>query len=428
MCRTADQNKFTLYGGARGGGKSYGIRWYGIRYLWLAYHVLGLKHVHGALFCEDYPTLRDRHLSKIPLEFPQWMGTWRESDREFILAPELGSGVLCFRNLDTPSKYQSAEFAIILVDELTKHQVGTFDILRGSLRWPGIEETRFLAGTNPGDIGHLWVKAYWIDHDFPPEMQDIAHKFAFVQALPSENPHLTNDYWEELKSLPEALARAWVYGEWDVFEGQVFAQWRQSKHVVKPFIIPFEWPKWRAVDYGFAAPFCCLWFTSDPATGRTYVYREVYQTGLSDAAQSALIYRCTTDYERINFTLADPSMWTKRFFEGKTFTTADEYMKQGVPLIPADNDRIMGVRTIHRLLADNPADGKPMLQVFSTCSNLIRTLPALPHSKTNPEDVDTRGEDHGFDCLRYGTVRRTPIGIGQQKRYAYKDQFDFLEA
>jgi phage terminase large subunit len=424
----ADKYKFVLYGGAKGGGKSYWLRWYCIRYLWLCYHVLGIKNVRAGLFCEDYPTLEDRHLSKLATEFPDWLGVYNAQSHNFTLAPELGGGVLCFRNLDDPKKYHSSEWALIAIDELTMNKVETFDTLRSTLRWPGIPENRLIAGTNPGQIGHLWVKAYWIDSDFPPELQDRAHLFKFIQALPDDNPYLTESYWDELRSLPEAQARAWVQGEWDVFSGQVFGEWRFAKHVVKPFVIPYEWPKWRGVDYGFAAPFACVWVTSDPATGRYYVYRELCKSGLTDTEQAALIARCTTDREIIAFTAADPSMWTRKFFQGKTYTTADEYMSQGVPIIPADNDRIMGVRTMHRLLSDNHLDGKPMLQVFDTCRTLIRVLPALPHSDKNPEDVDTRStDDHIYDALRYGLMRRTPPGYQDAPKNNYHDLYAFVE-
>lgn len=152
-------HKFVLYGGALGGGKSYLLRWYCIRRL-MELAGYGFKNVTAMLACEDYPSLKDRQLSKIGIEFPQYLGKMHSDHklhgRCFILEPEYGGGILCFRNLDDPSKYASAEFALICVDELTKNDLDVFTFLRTRLRWPKLPdpEAKFLAGTNPGGIGH----------------------------------------------------------------------------------------------------------------------------------------------------------------------------------------------------------------------------------------------------------------------------------
>jgi len=357
-----------------------------------------VRGVRVMLACEDYPALQDRHLSRISTEFPVGIGQYNAQTHEYRLHRDLGAGVLCFRNLDDASKYQSAEFAAIGVDELTKNQRETFDILRGSLRWPGISQTRFIAATNPGGPGHLWVKQLWIDRDFPPELADRADQFVFVRALPADNPHLGSAYWDELNSLPDELRRAWVEGDWNVFAGQAFGEWRQDRHVVQPFEVPSHWVRWRAVDYGFTAPMCCHWFAQNPDNSDVYVYRELYQAGMTDQEQAAEIVRLS-EGERVRWTLADPSMWTKKSHEGLTFSTADEYAAGGVWLEPADNDRMNGIRRVRQHLHDGT------LRVFANCTNLIRTLPALPRDQRNPEDVDTKAEDHAYDCLRYGLMR-----------------------
>lgn len=399
--RAADTHRYTLFGGSRGPGKSWWLRRYLLRYLVKAWEIKKLRGVRVMLACEDYPSLQDRHLSKVASEFPTWLGRFNKTTHEYVLAEELGGGVLCFRNLDKPEKYQSAEFAAIGVDELTKNDKSTFDILRGSLRWPGIENVRFVAATNPGGPGHLWVKDLWVDRIYPEELEDQAHEFAFVKALPADNPHLPQSYWEMLNSLPPDLARAWVEGDWDVFEGQVFTEWRRDAHVVEPFTIPENWLRWRAIDWGHSAPFCCVWMARDPDTGRVVVYREAYQSGLTDPEQAELVRDMTNDDERIELTLADPSMWTARTLERQTKSTADVYRENGVSLTRADNDRLTGLRRVRdglQLLED----GRPGLMVFETCRNLIRTLPALPYDRVRVEDVDTDAEDHAYDALRYG--------------------------
>lgn len=358
------RHTYTMFGGSRGPGKSYWLRWALLWYL-LRFHAAGLRGVRVGLFCEDYPSLTDRQISKIATEFPRGLGRLKQSRDQglaFHLSDSYGGGILALRNLDDPTKYQSAEFAVVGVDELTKNPVTTFNTLRGSMRWPGVPAPKFLAATNPGSIGHLWVKAYWVDRQYPPELAGLAPQFSFVRALPDDNPMLDKAYWEMLDTLPPELARAWRWGEWDVFEGQVFSEWRTDAHIVQNFQPPAHWPKWRAVDWGYANPFCCLWLTQDPDIGRVRVYRELYQTKATDRQQARLIKANTAPDEQVNITLADPSMWTLKNMEDKTYSTADEYAAEGVPLSKADNDRLIGWRKIHTMLAPG-LDGLPMLQI-----------------------------------------------------------------
>jgi len=396
-------HRYVLYGGARGGGKSRFLRWWLLSFV--MYH--GLHDRPGVvvgLFSETYRDLQDRQISKIQVEFPQWLGKLADSKRHglaFELKEEYGGGVIVLRNLDDPSKYQSAEFAAIAVDELTKIPRETFDILRGSLRWPGIEHTVFCGGTNPGGIGHAWVKQLWIDRDFPLELVDRQDEFKFIQSLPADNPYLPQSYWDELNSLPTELRRAWVEGDWSVFAGQAFPSWRSHKHVIEPFEIPAGWPRWRAVDWGYTNPFCCLWFARNPDNGRVIIYREAYERELTDRQQARLIRDLTPNSEGISITYADPSMWAKKNVENIVTSTADEYTAEGVILTRGDNDRLGGKRKIDRMLGDLP-DGNPGLQVFSSVLNFIRTFPNLARGRVNPEDCDTEQEDHSYDTARYG--------------------------
>src|SRR6185437_6107054 len=130
--------------------------------------------------------------------------------KQFRLHRQFGGGVLALRNLDDPSKYQSAEFAAIGVDELTKHPKETFDFLRFRLRWPGVEHPKFLAATNPGGVGHPWVKDLWINRRFPDELKPLSNQFAFVHAKATDNPHLTQSYWDSLRTLPPDMAKKYV--------------------------------------------------------------------------------------------------------------------------------------------------------------------------------------------------------------------------
>lgn len=207
--------KFVLFGGSVGSGKSRWLRWSMLYWLMKYYAKYGIKGVRAGLFCEDYPSLNDRHLTKIKFEFPEWLGRYNEAKHEFTLAPEYGSGIVAFRNLDDPSKYLSVEFAVIGIDEINRNPKTTFDMLRSRHRWPGIKDVRFLAGCNP--LGEAWVKNMWVKRLFPPDEQE-QYEFVFVPALPTDNPHLPKEYYKSLESLPETQRKAYLEGNWDAFD------------------------------------------------------------------------------------------------------------------------------------------------------------------------------------------------------------------
>ncbi|GIW67888.1 MAG: hypothetical protein KatS3mg096_756 [Candidatus Parcubacteria bacterium] len=211
---------YVLFSGTRGSGKSYALRWTALYWL-LRWAAEGHNQVRAGLFCETYPTLYDRHLQNIKKEFPSWLGDFHEQKKEFILKDKYGGGILALRNLDEPAKYQGFEFALVAVDELTRNPKSTFDLLRSSLRWPGIERTKFIAATNPYGEHLRWVRQLWIERNFPPELEHLKDQFYVVYAQTTDNPYLPKEYWERLATLPEAERRAFLEGDWYAFEGQV---------------------------------------------------------------------------------------------------------------------------------------------------------------------------------------------------------------
>jgi hypothetical protein len=271
----ADSHRYMLYGGSRGPGKSFWVRWYLLRQL-LIFAGKGITGVDVMLACEDYPSLVGRQVGKIEKEFPLWLGnvqTTKTKGLGFHLRPEYGGGSILFRNLDDPSRYQSAEFAIIAIDELTKNPVKTFDILRGSLRWPGIDRTQFVAATNPA-AG--WVRDYWIERKFPAELEPAAHEFCFVPALPGDNPHLDQSYWQELNTLSGALREAWLHGDWFAgIEGLVYENF-STDNVTDDDPDP-ERPWEIAIDDGYIDPRATL-FIQRRTNGDILVFDELYET------------------------------------------------------------------------------------------------------------------------------------------------------
>ena len=207
--------KFVLFGGSVGSGKSYWLRWSAVYWLMKYYAKYQLKGVRAGVFCEDYPSLNDRHLTKVKYEFPDWLGKFNEQKHEFTLAPEYGSGIIAFRNLDEPEKYLSVEFALEAIDEINRNPKTTFDMLRSRHRWPGIKDVKFIAGCNP--LGEAWVKNMWVKRLFPPNEKE-QYEFVFVPALPTDNPHLDESYYKSLESLPENQRKAYLEGNWDAFD------------------------------------------------------------------------------------------------------------------------------------------------------------------------------------------------------------------
>ena len=395
-----DKYDYVLYGGAAGGGKSYFIRHYPIKFLIEhCFHKLGLRGVRVGIFCENYPALHDRHINRIPYEFPSFLGEYKAQQHEFVLNEAHGGGVIAFRNLDDPSKYMSSEFALIAVDEITKNDKETFDFLRMRKRWPGVSKTKFIAGTNPGGIGHNWVRKLWIDNIFDDNEKE-KDQFYFLQAKASDNKYLDENYFRTLDSLDEKLRKAYRDGNWDIFSGQYFSEWDKSKHVVPGFPIPEGWKKFRAYDHGFRAPACCLWGALD-YDGQLWIYRELYQSGWNVEQLAKEIIRLSGD-EQYDYSVADPSIFSNTGMIDKRggSTIAESFANNGVIFIPASNRRIDGWNLVHQYLYWDEKTF-PRLFFFKNCFNSTQTIPTLIHDENKKEDLDSKGVDHAADATRY---------------------------
>jgi len=407
------QYEYLLYGGAAGPGKSYILRWAMVELLLNWFKRYGLTGVRVGLFCEDYPTLRDRQASRIKREFPLWLGKIKDSQAEglaFHMAPGYGDGIIALRNLDDPAKYASSEFAAIGVDELTKNQRQTFDDLRFRKRWPGIEHSPFLTASNPGSIGHGWVKKLFVDRDFSGDDENFdPSSFLFIKALPKDNPYLPKSYWNTLHSLPPDMRKAMEEGNWNIFAGQAFREFSIQKHVVEQFGFKLEdCTKVMTFDWGYNDPGCCSWLAITPENQngiiRVYVYRELYQrekkpkqwaeelalyTKIEDIEFMVLPHDCfSTDRGNRSIAKIFKQKLNTRIIRGHTLTK---------------NARINRAAITHELLGEAD-DGIPYLLFKPNCYNTIRTLPELVYDENNPEDINRKGEDHAYDALSLGLL------------------------
>ena len=210
-----------------------------------------------------------------------------------VTVPPYGTVLTRFNNRVMWSG-QSSEFALMAVDELTKNQEEVFSNLRARLRWPGLGgKTRFIAGTNPGNIGHEWVKKRWIDRAFPAEEQE-PDEFAYVPAKADDNPYIDPSYLRALESLPERMRKALREGSWDITEGMFFTEFDKTKHVVETTAfkdIPSNWPKIRMIDVsGRNGTTACYWVAID-GDGNAWIYREYWMSGCDSDQHAENIWK-----------------------------------------------------------------------------------------------------------------------------------------
>lgn len=286
--------------------------------------------------------------------------------------------------------------------------------------WPG---RRIRSATNPGNVGHVWVKRRFIDFASPYVVKKGLHEEGgmtreFIPARVSDNPALMRrdpDYIKLLRALPDELYRAKALGDWSVFSGQFFGKWREGIHVVKPFAIPHDWQRYICTDWGIAVPHATYWAARPPGTSTLYIYREQYGANVPTAEQARQARMATTAAaEKIEFVVTDPAMWAKgKDAEGREMLSVADYWKQefyGIcDVLRGNNERLQGASLFREKLdwqgveTDNELRviQQPQLYFMKSCVNAIRTIPALIHSSINAEDVDTNSEDHAYDSVRY---------------------------
>ena len=336
--------------------------------------------------------------------------------------------------------YQGKEYHRAGFDELTQFTESQYTyIVNSRIRTTNPDLTpQALSTTNPGGIGHNWVK-----DRFRPEERSLKTYIdprtglsrVFVPATIEDNPTLfENDpiYVARLEGLPELERKRLRYGIWDAFEGQVFTELSKLVHGYEDFDIPPEWERYCVFDWGFAKPFSVGWYAVD-YDGIIYRYREWYgckreESGTDEGANAGLrmqaweVARGILDREKgetIRQRIADPSIWHSRpsFRKKETrgVTIHDDFVAEGVYFTPADNDRLHGKMQVHkRLKLDVDIDMEtgevlsetPMLRIANSCKGFWRTMPAIYADPNKPDDIDTSQEEHIYDELRYMCMAR----------------------
>ena len=400
-----------FFGGAAGGGKSDFL---------LVDFTRGLPYgaAHrGIIFRKTYKELEELINRSYALFLPMGANYMRtEKTWRFP-----GGATFKFRHLETDQDahhYQGHQYSWIGWDELTNWKTDyVYMMLMSRLRSPEGIPVCIRAAGNPGGVGHAWVKGRFIDGKEPMYIYRDPILDTTIQFIPSKLEDnqilMKNDpgYEKRLEILPEHLKRAYRHGDWDIFFGQVFEEWRREQHVIKPFPLEPSWKKYTSMDWGYAKPFSIGWWAIT-GEGRAIRYREWYggdkfkrntgiRMGAKQVAERALEL---SQAEGVNQMVADPAVWSKI---DDTPSIAEIFQGVGWQMEKANNDRLSGVARFHDLLQTTGWDGKPMMLVFSTCHDFIRTIPLLVYDEKHPEDVDTTQEDHSYDEARYGIMHRT---------------------
>lgn len=399
--------RYVSYGGSRGGGKSWALRF---KLKALSFYNAGIRCL---LVRRTYNELYTNHIEVLLKEIPPEVATYNDSKKTFTFC---NGSILKLGYCDSERdvhQYQGQEYDIIAIDEATQLTEYQFQCFKGCLRGANKFPKRMYLTCNPGGVGHAWVKRLFLDRDFR-EGED-PEDYHFINASVYDNPALLeNDenYVKELQSLPEDMRRAWLYGEWDVFDGQFFKEFNSGVHVCEPFIIPREWFRYRAFDYGL--DMCaCLWVAVD-TEGNSYVYREFNSPNLIVSEAAKAILGNTPDDEIIRSTYAPPDLWSRQKDTGKSMF--EVFRDNGLDIIKASNDRHSGWEQVkEHLKVYDTRDAisgevvkKSKLVIFSNCRDLIKNIPLLQFDKHDPNDAATQPHDitHNTDALRYFCVSR----------------------
>lgn len=436
----ADRCDHTLFGGSAGPGKSN----------WLLNRAQRLSRAHSGhatlALRRTFPQLRKTLMRKSIEEFARIpeaeRPTWRAADKEWRFP---NGSIIEFGHCqydENVGDYLSAEYDLIIFDEQTQFTQHQYRLISSRARTTGVKvrggvRPHVIGATNPGEIGHHWNKEQFIDPtdygragdgSYVVELEDartgesFERRFGYVHATVMDNPHMPKDYIANLLAQGEVEKQRYLYGNWDYIEGAFFDEFDRELHIVwdneateqsPSFLeqfpsgqIPLEWPRRTAVDYGSYAPWCCLWGAWDH-DGTLWIYREGYRSGLTPPEQAKWMLDAENGDGRVEMRVGDPSMWAQTHKTGGVgMNISDQYAAEGIHMLKAMNDRVAGWARVKDYLRRD-GTGRPGIRILGDrCPNLVRTLPTQQRDEKKPEDIDTEGEDHAADALRYLCMTR----------------------
>ena len=427
------RTKHVAYGGARGGGKSWGVR---AKSKMLCMRFPGIKIL---IVRRTYKELINNHINPLRTEL---YGFAKYNKTEKVFTFHNGSTInfgYCATDGDL-DQYQGAEYDVIFLDEATQLKQEWIEKITACVRGVNDFPKRVYWTCNPGGVSHGYVKRLFIDKKY--EGAENPEDYTFIQALVTDNIALMEsqpDYKKQLEVLPPKLREAWLYGNWDIFEGQFFEDFRPTPdvkacveagitpeeaveqhrfcHVIKPFDLNAGecrgWNIMRSYDFGYNKPFSLGYWAVD-FDGTLYRIMEYY--GCTETPNEGVKWTPDEQFKRISEfehqhpwlkgrkivdSVADPAIWDASRGE----SVAETAMRYGIYFSPGDNERIPGWMQVHyRLQFDD--NGYSRMYVFDNCKAFIRTMPLMMYSETKPEDLDTTLEDHCPDEVRYMCMSR----------------------
>ena len=418
------KKKYIAFGGARGGGKSWAVR---TKAKLLALHYPGIRLL---IVRRTYQELESNHIRQLRAELYN-IAQYKAATRTFTFpnGSTLEFGY-CAGDGDM-DRYQGSEYDVIFLDECTQLREQWMRQFAACLRGVNNFPKRIYYTCNPGGPGHSYIKRLFIDRRFEPG--ENGDDYVFIPARVTDNKALLAaqpEYLQQLKALPRRLRQAWLEGKWDIYEGQFFQEFtddpahyrdRKFTHVIEPFDIPREWRVYRSYDFGYAKPFSCAWWAVD-FDGCSYRILELY--GCTETPNEGVRWTPEKQFAKIREIeqthpwlkgrhidgVADPAIWDTSRGES-IYETA---LAHRVYFTKGDNRRIPGWMQLHYRMAFDE-EGYAQLYVFKGCRAFIRTIPELQFSDTDPEDLDTRQEDHVADESRYFCMSRPirPVRKGE---------------
>ncbi|MDA8968101.1 terminase family protein [bacterium] len=433
----AASEREVLFGGAAGGGKSFGLLADPMRYF-------SNPNFNGLILRRTNDELRELIWKSQELYPRAFQGAkWAEKKSQWTFPSGAKLWLTYLERDQDVLRYQGQAFSYVAFDELTQYPTDfAWNYMRSRLRTTDPTLPIYMrATTNPGGAGHGWVKRTFID-PAPANTKFVArdlesgedmvypdgHEKAgeplfyrrFIPASLKDNPYLMEggQYEANLLSLPEMQRRQLLDGDWAVADGAAFSEFRSSVHVIEPYDIPTDWRRFRSCDYGYSSYSAVHWFAIDPSYGTLVNYRELYlskHTG-RDLAKAVIE---AEGGERIDYGVLDSSCWHNRGQLGPSI--AEEMISQGTRWRPSDRTngaRVAGKNRFHEVLKIDEDTGLPGIQFFNTCRQIIADLPVIPADPRGSDDIDPRyASDHAYDSVRYAVMSRpkafSPFDMGQ---------------
>lgn len=397
-----------LYGGAAGGGKSYA------QLIDALLYALNYKGSRQLILRRSLRDL-DRSLIAEHLKlYPKSVYTYKKSEHTGYFN---NGSVIEFGYCDHETdvyRYQGAQYDVVRFDELTHFTQSMYTYLHSRVRGVNDFPKSVKSATNPGGVGHEWVKERFIDIGAAYTLHSFDNGTRlFIPSMAKDNVFLMEkdkNYLKRLNALSPKEKKALLYGEWNLHDGCFFYEFSSLKHVIKPFEIPKHWRRYVSLDYGMDM-LCALWIALDEG-GRAYVYKELYEgrdNSMGDDGKGHIISQAAqrilqvNQQESIYAFLAPPDLWSRRQETGKS--AADIFAQNGVQLTKTANKRSEGwlaVREWLRPLKDELGNETPQMRFFNTCTNLIRALPAVQYSAQSYDDISSSPHEltHAPDALR----------------------------